>query len=377
MIKKYSREIIITLVSAIILFGSILGFSFYKKNHPEIIPVEKGNITGLVTESTNSSKVITIVDSNNQSYSLATVSTTKFLDNNGQEITFEGIYKGFTVKTIGTLQDDNIILPDSIQIVNQPNIVIYAPTANAKISNYFIVKGIARVFENTFSIRLKNVASGQTYFEKSFMTKTGGAGQYGEINSAISLGDVSSTIDDKTNLLLEVFEYSAKDGTETNKITVPLIFSKPFTSTTKVTSGTTNSTINGIQESINIYFNSSKLDPNISCNKVFPVARTLILNDDFDGTVRLTLEQLFFGPTQAEITDGYSTSLPGNVKINKISLTDGELTIDFDNQLQAGVGGSCRVSAIRVQITKTLMDLPGVDSVIISINGKIEDILQP
>jgi spore germination protein GerM len=66
-----------------------------------------------------------------------------------------------------------------------------------------------------------------------------------------------------------------------------------------------------------------------------------------------------------------------NVKINKTNLSDGELTVDFDNQLQAGVGGSCRVSAIRAQITKTLMDLPGVDSVLISIDGNIGEALQP
>jgi spore germination protein GerM len=208
------------------------------------------------------------------------------------------------------------------------------------------------------------------------MTKTGELGQYGEINHAISLGEAATDINDKASLILEVFEYSAKDGLEVNKVSVPLIFSKPFTSTTKVSGGPT-TTMNGVEETVKIYFNNNKLDPEISCNKVFPVERKLIINDDFDRTVRLVLEQLLFGPNQTEITDSYSTSLPVNVKINKTNLVDGELTVDFDNQLQAGIGGSCRVSAIRTQITKTLMDLPGVDSVIISIDGNIKDILQP
>lgn len=376
MIQKYSKEIIITFLSAIVLFGSILGFNFYRKTHPRVVDNTSESITGLVTEIAASAKVITIVDVKNQTYSLATVSTTKFLDVDNKEIAFEDIYKGFTIETKGEIQNDNILLVDSIKIVGQPNILVYSPTAGTKISNYFIVKGFARVFENTFAIRLKDADTNKQYFEKSVMTKTGEMGQYGEINSAISLGDTAPTINDKANLLLEVFEYSAKDGNETNKVTVPLIFSKPFTSTTKVSEGPT-TTINGVEEIVKIYFNNNKLDPEISCNKVFPIERKLILNDDFDRTVRLVLEQLLFGPNQTEITDSYSTSLPVNVKINKTNLVEGELTVDFDNQLQAGVGGSCRVSAIRIQIIKTLMDLPGVDSVIISINGNINEILQP
>jgi len=376
MMQKYSKEIIITFLSAIILFGSILGFNYYRKTHPGVVDNTSKIITGLVTEVASSAKVITIVDIKNQTYSLATVSTTKFLDVDSKEITFKDIYKGFTVEVQGEIQNDNIILSNSIKIVDQPNILIYSPTSGTKISNYFIVKGFARVFENTFSIRLKDAVSNTLYFEKSFMTKTGEMGQYGEINHAISLGETAADINDKASLILEVFEYSAKDGLEINKVTVPLIFSKPFTSTTKVSDGPT-TTMNGVEEIIKIYFNNNKLDPEISCNKVFPVERKLIINDDFDRTVRLVLEQLLFGPNQTEIADSYSTSLPVNVKINKTNLVEGELTVDFDNQLQAGIGGSCRVSAIRTQITKTLMDLPGVDSVIISIDGNIKDILQP
>jgi len=377
MIKKYTREIIITLVSAVVLFGSILGVSIYKKTHPQAVPVTKDTLTGIVADIAASAKVITLTDSNNHAYSLAVVDATQFLDKDNNVIAFKDIYKGFTIKAIGTSQENDILLPDSIQILEQPNIIVYTPTNNTKVSNYFIVKGIARTFENTFSIRLKDATSNQTYFEKSFMTKNGEMGQYGAINSAISLGDAASTINDRASLLLEVFEYSAKDGSEINKATVPLIFSKPFTSTTKNSTTANISNVDGVEESVNIYFNNSKLDPNISCNKVFPVTRKLILNDDFERTVRLVLEQLFFGPTQQEISDSYSTSLPVNVKINKISFADGEIKVDFDNQLQAGIGGSCRVAAIRAQLTETLMDLPGVDSVILSINGSVNDILQP
>ncbi|PIP22172.1 MAG: hypothetical protein COX38_02115, partial [Candidatus Nealsonbacteria bacterium CG23_combo_of_CG06-09_8_20_14_all_39_25] len=48
-----------------------------------------------------------------------------------------------------------------------------------------------------------------------------------------------------------------------------------------------------------------------------------------------------------------------------------------DEQLEFQVGGSCKVSAIRAQITQTLKQFPTVDEVVISINGRTEDILQP
>ena len=51
--------------------------------------------------------------------------------------------------------------------------------------------------------------------------------------------------------------------------------------------------------------------------------------------------------------------------------------VDFDEQLEFQVGGSCRVSAIRAQIIQTIKQFSTVKDVIISINGRTEDILQP
>ncbi len=51
--------------------------------------------------------------------------------------------------------------------------------------------------------------------------------------------------------------------------------------------------------------------------------------------------------------------------------------VDFNEALQEGVGGSMRVTGIRRQIQATLLWIPGVTSVILSIEGRTEDILQP
>jgi len=89
------------------------------------------------------------------------------------------------------------------------------------------------------------------------------------------------------------------------------------------------------------------------------------------------LEELLKGPNNKESENSFSTSINYGAKINKLIIENGVAKVDFDGQLQNGVGGSCRVSAIRSQITQTLKQFPGVKGVIISINGRTEDILQP
>ena len=125
---------------------------------------------------------------------------------------------------------------------------------------------------------------------------------------------------------------------------------------------------------IKIFFNNSKMDPEFSCNKVFPVQRTI---PKTEAIARAAIEELLKGPTEQEKTDDYFTSINSGVKIQELTIKDGIARIDFDEQLEFQVGGSCRVSAIRSQITETLKQFSTVEQVIISINDRTEDILQP
>jgi len=132
--------------------------------------------------------------------------------------------------------------------------------------------------------------------------------------------------------------------------------------------------------SVKIYFNNTQLDPQISCSKVFAVERQLSdISADIttSALARLTLEQLLLGPNKAEAEQGYFTSLPAKVVVKQLDIGQGLAKIDFGPSLEQGVGGSCRVSAIRSQITQTLSQFPGVSQVIISVEGRVEDALQP
>ena len=125
---------------------------------------------------------------------------------------------------------------------------------------------------------------------------------------------------------------------------------------------------------LKIFFNNSKLDPEASCNKVFAVEREVAKTE---AVARAALEQLLAGPSDAEKADGFFTSINPGVKIQKLTIENGVAKVDFDETLERAVGGSCRVAAIRAEITETLKQFPTVKSVVISIDGRTEDILQP
>ncbi|OGZ33893.1 MAG: hypothetical protein A2Y98_03445 [Candidatus Portnoybacteria bacterium RBG_19FT_COMBO_36_7] len=130
----------------------------------------------------------------------------------------------------------------------------------------------------------------------------------------------------------------------------------------------------GLTQKVKVFFNNSNLDPEASCNKVFPVQREI---PKTDAPARAALEELLAGATYKEQSESYFTSINSGAKIQSLTIENGVAHVDFDEQLEFQVGGSCRVSAIRAQITETLKQFSTVSSVIISINGRTEDILQP
>lgn len=125
----------------------------------------------------------------------------------------------------------------------------------------------------------------------------------------------------------------------------------------------------------NVYFGNTAFDPQVlDCQNVFPVERRVLKTQAVAGAA---LEELLKGPTPSEEEQGYFTSINQGVKVQDLQIVDNEARVDFNDQLQYQVGGSCRVASIRSQITKTLEQFPTINSVLISINGETEEILQP
>lgn len=127
--------------------------------------------------------------------------------------------------------------------------------------------------------------------------------------------------------------------------------------------------------SVKVYFGNSKTDPSaLNCEDTYSVTRSI---PETLGVGRASLEQLFLGPTADEKTAGYFTSLPEGVSINSLKISNGVAYVDLNEKLNEVAGGSCLVSRVRSQIENTLKQFDTVKSVVISVNGSTEGVLQP
>ncbi|MBU2219512.1 GerMN domain-containing protein [Patescibacteria group bacterium] len=127
---------------------------------------------------------------------------------------------------------------------------------------------------------------------------------------------------------------------------------------------------------VKIFLSDSRFagEPYFDCSHTIAVERQI---PKTLAAARAAIESLLRGATQEEINQGFVSNINSGVRIQKLSIENRTAEIDFDEQMEFQVGGSCRVAAIRAQITETLKQFPTVDSVVISINGRTEDILQP
>jgi len=98
------------------------------------------------------------------------------------------------------------------------NIVVTSPKANEQISFPLIITGQARVFENQFNYRLKDQA-GTVLASGSAYANSPDAGQFGDFSITIQ----SANPKDQAGTI-EVYDLSAKDGSEIDLVIVPVVF---------------------------------------------------------------------------------------------------------------------------------------------------------
>jgi len=250
----------------------------------------------------------------------------------------------------------NTPMPTSICTTSnnmQPNIFITLPAQNGEVGKIFKIEGQARVFENTLSVRVLD-AQGNKILEKSIMSQAPDAGQYGSFSFEVDLKNFPEV--KSGDLFIEAFQYSAKDGAETDKTKIKVKYQPTAEEMIK----------------LKVFFNKS--DSADSCEKVYPAEREVVRTL---AVARAAVEELLKGPNEQETANGFVTSLNINISLKNITIENGIAKVDFDENLDKNIGGSCRVSAIRAQITQTLKQFPAVREVIISMNGRTEDILQP
>lgn len=103
--------------------------------------------------------------------------------------------------------------------VIEKNITIETPLPESRAFGYVNVRGQARVFENQLNIRLRDAILGETLMEDSVMALAPEVGTFGPWQYELNL---NSLMEGK-HLLIEAFNYSAKDGSIENLVSVPVI----------------------------------------------------------------------------------------------------------------------------------------------------------
>lgn len=235
---------------------------------------------------------------------------------------------------------------------NGANIQVTEPDRNEAIGLPITITGFARVFENTVNYRIRD-EDGSALVEGYTTARASDIGEFGPFSLTATYPEPTG---DKGTI--EVFNYSASDGSEENKIIIPVTFKSVESQTVKV------------------FFGNREEDPNtMNCEEVYSVDRRIAKTQ---GSARAALEELLRGVTSGEVKDGYFTNIPGGVELKSISIANGTAAVRFSEELDEDVAGSCRVTAIRAQIEETLKQFPTVARVVIEVEGKpTDEVLQP
>ena len=97
-----------------------------------------------------------------------------------------------------------------------PNI-IQQPQPFDIVGDPVLVAGIGQGFEATLNYRIHDGHDERT----GFFNVGGGTGEHGQFQLAVAIGNAAFQLD---RLFVEVFEESAEDGSEINKVIVPVIY---------------------------------------------------------------------------------------------------------------------------------------------------------
>ncbi len=226
------------------------------------------------------------------------------------------------------------------------NITMTSPKNGDSVESPLLVTGKARVFENQFMIQIKD-ATDKVIYRTSVMTDAKDTGQFGNYKVYVPIPTNATG-----KIKVEALSYSAKGDGSLEGYASAAVTMKTLDVRT-------------------LYAGFITSD---DC-----VTATLFRREIYktQQVALASLLELLEGPTSDEVAHGAKTFIPGGTRLNSVRIESGTAYADFNYMLDAGVAGSCKVQAIRAQIEATLKQFLGVNNVVISKDGKTQDILQP
>lgn len=120
------------------------------------------------------------------------------------------------------------------------------------------------------------------------------------------------------------------------------------------------------EKEINVYFLKSA-DGSTVCPEAVPLRR-MIPNAEIPGPAALNV--LIQGLNLTETESGYSTAINKETLLQKFEMKDATAYVDFSNKLDKNLN-SCEKKSMLSQIEKTLLELPNIYKVVISVDDKV------
>lgn len=154
-------------------------------------------------------------------FAVRTFPQTTYRDEFAGALAADNIRRGFTVRVSGIADGGTRLSATDIRILKAPNVIVYAPADGDVVASSFTVTGIARTFEQNVRIRVRN-AAGNAILDTHVTADATEPGVHGDFSLVVKVpkGKVSPG----QRLTLDVFESSADDGTEVNKVSIMLTY---------------------------------------------------------------------------------------------------------------------------------------------------------
>ena len=229
------------------------------------------------------------------------------------------------------------------------NIVVAEPVAGDTVGLPLVIVGQARVFESVFQYRVTDDA-GVILAEGHAMANAPDVGEFGPFTLSINYDEPTTSTG-----VVEVFSYSARDGSEQDMVTIPVKFSSDVSA-----------------QDVSVYF--MPRDAGGDCTATEQVTRRVPTTL---AVANAALTELLNGVQPSESEELVSL-IPTYAHVRSIVLDEGVATVTFTKDSFLSVAGSCTVEGIRAQIEATLMQFSSISSVVIVEEGKTAgETLQP
>lgn len=124
---------------------------------------------------------------------------------------------------------------------------------------------------------------------------------------------------------------------------------------------------------LTLLFANSRLGPKAACNVVFPTNRFIAKTS---AHARAAALELLKGPTDQDRLDGFTTWIPNGTTLRSVSVSEETVTVDFSALLNTAAVG-CRTDGIKAQIAQTFLQIPGIRTVLVNVEGQPSARFQP